>query len=155
MKLFENTYDSPVGNAQTNLMGRTHYVDPHTLRYHKSRVVYAKASSSGLLFYLITSDALDYNNTKRGFRWAVFDLFGSCLMRVALKDAFRTKRQAERAMWVAVEPFNEIAHTLAAIDQARAYHSQEMDTLTALVERKYAILCGRETVARALIVEAN
>jgi hypothetical protein len=137
MKLFENHYDNAVGNAQRNLMGRTHYVDPDTLRYHKSRVVYAKASSSGLLFYLITSDALDMQNTKRGFRYAIFDLFGRCLARVELKDAFRTKRQAEMAMWVLPpQPIDEIAHTLEAIAQDRACHAWEMDQLTALVERK-------------------
>jgi len=38
MKLFTRESGDPKTNAQRNLMGRTHYVDDATLRFHASRV---------------------------------------------------------------------------------------------------------------------
>ncbi len=37
MNLYRSESNNPKWNAQSNLSGRTHYVDEDTLRWHKSR----------------------------------------------------------------------------------------------------------------------
>lgn len=39
MELYKNKSSYAVRDAQQNLMGRTHYVDPDTLRWHKSKIL--------------------------------------------------------------------------------------------------------------------
>jgi hypothetical protein len=65
MQMYRNQASDPKSNAQRNLAGRTHYVDDDTLRFHKSRVISARHVDQGLLFAIVTSDALDMNNTRR------------------------------------------------------------------------------------------
>lgn len=84
-------------NAQRNLRGKTHYVDDETLRWHKSRVCSAGHLHGGLLFRITTSDALDMNNTRRGFRVVVFDVFGTTIYRPKLEEAFSTSQAAFKA----------------------------------------------------------
>lgn len=96
MNLYRNESGDPKTNAQRNLSGRTHYVDDATLRWHKSRVLRAQVSDQGLLFWIITSDALDMNNTKRGFRYVIFDLFGTTLARPDLEHAFSQERHLRK-----------------------------------------------------------
>jgi hypothetical protein len=113
-------------NAQRNLMGRTHFVDPDTLRFHKSRVIATHITDGGLLFALITSDALDWDNTKRGFRYTVFDVFGNTVASLKLEEAFKTRAQAFKAMWAKLNELDAKGITLAAIARAEHYHAQEM-----------------------------
>ncbi|KAH2035914.1 hypothetical protein KXW51_006159, partial [Aspergillus fumigatus] len=75
--LFRTESHDPKTNAQRNLCGRTHYVDDDNLRFHKSRVISARVVDNGLLFAIVTSDALDFENRKRGFRYVIFDVFGT------------------------------------------------------------------------------
>lgn len=100
-------------NAQRNLSGITHYVDDDTLRFHKSRLQCASTLANGLLFYICTSDALDMHNTKRGFRYVVFDLFGTTVSRPGLEDA-RATRPAARREFENLE-FDVAAHYASAM----------------------------------------
>ena len=135
MQLYQNRSSYPKVNAQENLCGRTHYVDPATLRFHKSKVLSSHVTDGGLLFAIITSDAVDYNNTKRGFRFAVFDVFGTVVQRTKLEDAFRRSEQASKAMWAFLNSFSATAHTRQAIEDARSAYSRECDELAKTVER--------------------
>ena len=99
INLYRNESSNPKLNAQRNLQGRTHYVDDASLRWHKSRVLSARVVDNGLFFAITTSDALDPNNMRRGFRYVVFDIFGNILERPKLEDAFRTHAQCVKAMW--------------------------------------------------------
>ena len=74
--LFTDRYQNATSNAQENLMGRTHYVDPQTLRFHKSRILSGRPVSMSAFFLIMESCALDYQNTRRGFRAVLFDLAG-------------------------------------------------------------------------------
>ena len=49
MRFYKTESDHPKVNAQRNLMGRTHYVDPDTLRWHKSRILSARWLEFGRL----------------------------------------------------------------------------------------------------------
>lgn len=125
MNLFREESSSPRYNAQRNLQGRTHYVDEETLRFHKSRILSARASQDGLLFYIIESVALDMNNTKRGFRYVIFNIFGEAISRPDLEHCFKSKDAAIKAMWVVLNALDAKKHTLEAIKaQGKSYLSR-------------------------------
>jgi hypothetical protein len=134
MQLFSKQASNPKANAQRNLMGRTHYVDPDSLRFHKSRVLSARHTDGGLLFAIVTSDALDYQNTRRGYRFVIFDLFGHVVERTELENAFKSNRSAEKAMWDALDKLNAKALTLAALRRERARQIATFDELAQQVE---------------------
>lgn len=98
-RLYQSMYRAnPKHQAQEQLAGRTHYVDDSTLRFFHSRIVNCDIAQEGTLFWLIESCSLDHANTKRGFRYVVFDVFGTVISRVELKDAFRSSAKALKAM---------------------------------------------------------
>lgn len=84
--------------AQDQLAGRTHYVDDDTLRFHHCRILSCDISHDGRLFWLIESISLDMHNTRRGFRYVVFDIFGNVISRHGLEDCFKTSKQASVAL---------------------------------------------------------
>jgi hypothetical protein len=94
---FNDNGTTPKANAQRNLDGKTHFVDEDTLKLHKSRVVDSNPIHGGLLLRVTHSDALDTNNTQRGYRTTVFDLFGSEIFHESLEKAHNTKKQAVAA----------------------------------------------------------
>lgn len=80
MQLYEcKNYSNAKYDAQLNLEGRTHYVDDDSLRFHHAKVLETRVHYNGLLFSLIESTGLDMHNTKRGFRYVIFDLFGNVI----------------------------------------------------------------------------
>lgn len=134
MNLYRPESSNPKTNAQRNLAGRSHYVDDDTLRWHKSRVLSARATHNGLLFAIITSDALDPNGRKRGFRYVVFDIFGTVLARPKLEEALSSSERATKAMWDAVNAIDAKAVTLAAIETQARQQAEELAHLKAKVE---------------------
>lgn len=108
LRPFQQESGDPKTDAQRNLCGRTHYVDDDTLRWHKSRVISTARIADGLLFRVTTSDALDMDNTRRGFRCAVFDAFGTCVWRPELEASSKTSDKA-RDVAGAIE-FDAVAH---------------------------------------------
>jgi hypothetical protein len=131
MQLYSNQSSDPKTNAQRNLQGRTHYVDDDTLRFHKSRVISARHTDGGLLFAIVTSDSLNFENTKRGFRYVIFDVFGTVVSRCDLEHARRTSEQATKDMWDAVNALNAKDVTRKAIERAEKNHAEEMAKLRA------------------------
>lgn len=128
--LYRNESGYPKNNAQRNLQGRTHYVDDDTLRYHHSRVISARHTDGGLLFAIVTSDAKDHQNKSRGFRYVIFDLFGTVVERNPSsvdREFFRTSAQAEKAMWAALNDFDVVKLTCEAIANAEKWHAIEME----------------------------
>jgi len=126
MELYRQKSSYPKVNAQENLCGRTHYVDNDTLHFHKSRVISARHVDNGLLFAIVTSDALDYQNTKRGFRFVIFDLFGTVLERTDTENAYRTSAQATKAMWAALNEIDAVTVTRHAVQRRIKQHADEM-----------------------------
>lgn len=135
MQLYKNESSDPKTNAQRNLCMRTHYVDDATLRFHKSRVLSARHAAGGLLFCIVTSDALDYENRSRGFRYAIFDLFGHVLERPKLEEAFRRSETCAKALWAAVSAIDAVAVTLEAAMRAERQHAVEMAELRGVVAK--------------------
>lgn len=81
-------------NAQENLQGRTHYAEDEALKFFKARIVSAHADADGLFFKMVESVALDYDNTRRGFRVIVFDLFGQPIFRPKFEECTNSKATA-------------------------------------------------------------
>ena len=110
-RLFKDRYYSdPAAQAQDQLMGRTHYVDPETLRYHHARVLRARPVCSGLLFRIIESTAADYQNTKRVYRYVVFDVWGEVVTRPELEDSFSSTDKALKAFDQWLSGFNLVEY---------------------------------------------
>lgn len=100
-------------NAQSNLRGKTHYVDEDTLRCFYSSITSTYDIDHGLVFTLIESVAADHRNQSRGFRFVAFDLCGTVINERASasrETLFRNSRQAEKAMWAWADEFDTLAH---------------------------------------------
>lgn len=131
MNLYRNESSTPKWNAQRNLQGRTHYVDDDTLRFHKSRVLSAQHTDNGLLFAIVTSDSLNYEGTKRGFRFVIFDVFGTIIERTEIEAAYRTSAQASKEMWAVLNSIDAVAVTRKGIEQQERNHAGEIADLRA------------------------
>ena len=118
-------------NAQENLAGRTHYADPLTLRYHKSRILSGRALSCGAFFLIIESCALDYENTRRGFRAVLFNLLGETVYRPKLEECRRTREQASADFWAWFNQFDELGHYRDAMNTRADRHAREIVELQA------------------------
>lgn len=111
VRMFEQkTYVSSKRNAQLNLSDKTHYVSDDTLRYFHARIVAARDVCDGSLFRIIEAVALDYDNTRRGFRFVVFDVWGTVVERADLKESWSTSRAAEKAFGKWFSTFNVNEH---------------------------------------------
>lgn len=110
IKLFDNNSYHAGRDAFANLSGKTHYVDPDTLRYFHIRIVYAQPAECGLIYWIIESAAKDHENKTRGFRFVAFDLFGTVLHRAKLEDMTRTSDQAKKQFYAWFETFDAVNH---------------------------------------------
>lgn len=104
--------------AQRNLSDRTHYVDDGSLSFHKSRILSTYIVNDGWLFALVESVGMNYENTKRGYRYVVFDVAGNVVSCVNLEDCFKTRRAAVKAMWAYLNMADTKALTQEALDRA-------------------------------------
>ena len=116
-RLFESRYFSnPLHYAQDQLTGRTHYVDDSTLRFFHARVIGAHDDADGLLFWIVESSAKDPDNTARGFRPVVFDIFGEVVFRLDLADMVKTSDKARALYREWLESFDIVAHYREALE---------------------------------------
>lgn len=97
--------------AQDLLSGRTHYVDDGTLRYHLARVLETQVLAGGAFCAIKESVAIDSQNSKRGQRWVVFDVFGTVLDgRPGLDDTPRTSAAADKQFNAWLATFDPVAY---------------------------------------------
>lgn len=135
-RLYQSVYRSTAKDeAQAQLAGKTHYVDSNTLKFHKSRIVDCEIVSCGLLFWIIESCALDMNNTKRGFRYVVFDVFGNVVSRVDLDGCFTTSKKARIACCEYLATVNALAITKAAIKEQKKRTDKEFSYLEEQIKK--------------------
>jgi hypothetical protein len=81
VKRFDSYYIAAKDDAQRNLVGRTHYVDQQTLKFHKARIISTHLSGDSLLFAIVETCAGDWQNRTRICRSVVFDVFGNVIER--------------------------------------------------------------------------
>lgn len=108
--LFSRQSSDLKSDAQRNLSGRTHYAGDDTLRFHHSRIVGANVEAAGLLYRIVEGVALDFQNTRRGFRFVIFDIFGTVISRCELEDAFSKSQKAFDASYAWLDAFDVAAH---------------------------------------------
>lgn len=113
--LFSEKSSDAKYNAQQNLAGRNYFATEETLRYFGSRISRARPSCSGLLFYVIESSYLNMEKSKRGFRYAIFDIFGNEVGRQKLDEALSTSDKAMQAMYDYLGKFDVLAHYKQAL----------------------------------------
>ena len=128
----DRSYDAQ-RNARINLDGITHYVDLDTLRYFKSRIVKAFDSCNGSIFFLVESVAKNPDNTKRGFRFVLFDVFGTVINP---RDVYyTTSDKAKQAGYAFLETFDLMVHYRQALgDKAKKAEREHAALIVALCE---------------------
>ena len=76
---FHSISDNPKYNSQANLGGRTHFVDDETLQYFGGRILSADDKADGRLFVVIHSQHRGFDDRRREFGYAIFDLAGQAI----------------------------------------------------------------------------
>ena len=127
-----STYDdrgqNPTTRAQAALSGRTHYVDPETLRFHKGRITGAQRISMGAFFLIVESCAVDYENTRRTFRAVCFDIFGKIVYRPDLDSGSTSNATATAAFYTFWDNFNEAEYYAEEL-KSRARRASEAEVI--------------------------
>jgi hypothetical protein len=108
---FETHYINAKDDAQRNLMGRTHYVDQQTLKFHKARIISTHTSNDYLLFAIVETCAADWQNRTRVCRSVIFDVFGNVVERVEHAGP----ADARKHLASALEEFDAYQHTLSLL----------------------------------------
>ena len=98
-------------NAQANLKGRSYYVDPGNLRFHKSRVISTHLSYDNLLFAIVETSAGDWENRTKVCRSVVFDVFGEVIER----KEWPSPRTAGADLGKFISAFPSHQHTINAL----------------------------------------
>jgi hypothetical protein len=75
--------------------------------------------------------ALDYENTRRGYRYVVFDVFGHVVSRVSLEECERTSNAAYAALQRYLNTVDPQALTLEALERVERRFADETATLRA------------------------
>jgi hypothetical protein len=98
--------------ATMALSGRTHYVDPDTMKYFGCRINYCSIDVNGLYCWILES--VSHPSMGRVHRFVLFDVFGTVLTERG--DMLRkTRRQAEKDKEAFLGSFDPIAHTEKAL----------------------------------------
>ena len=126
--------DNPTISAQKNLEGRTYYVEPQNLKHHGSRVLSALPVSDGAFFKIIETISIDYEQTKRGYRAVVFDLFGTIIYHPDLENTHASKEKADKAFYAWFDTFDEIGHYQKAIAEKITRLNKEAQNLTEILK---------------------
>lgn len=128
---FDSYYTNAKHEAQRNLSGRTHYVDPDTLRFHKARVISTHLSPSHLLFAIVETSAGDWENKTRICRSVIFDVFGNVIER----KEWPTPRAAGAYLGKLLPTFPSYSHTTNALrDRMILRRAQATKVLDLLID---------------------
>lgn len=120
--IFRDHAGHPLPQAQRNLHGRTHYVDNETLRYFKGRINSTLIQSEGLILVVLESEKPPHSSAPRSYRFVVFDVFGTVIVR---GSECRGTEAARKEMRAYLDTFDALAWTRKAMaDHAEALEAQ-------------------------------
>ena len=123
--LYDNKSSDPKNNAQLNLEGRNYFATDSTLRAFGSRINSAHPTASNLLFYVIESSYTNWEKTKRGFKYAIFDVFGEEVTRLSIAEAVSTSEKARKAMYAFLNDFD-----------VAEYYAQKLESIARRADRE-------------------
>lgn len=112
----------PAADAERNLSGRTHFADPQTLRYFKSRILHSGMTGDRLVYWLIESNRFEPCEPEKNKRFVAFDVFGKQLFKQDSWHKTSKAALAEGKQWLV--SFDALAHTEAAL-RAKATRDAE------------------------------
>jgi hypothetical protein len=136
-RLYSHESGYPKNNAQINLEGRNYFATDSTLKCFGCRINSAHETASGLLFYVIESSFLNYAKTARGFRFAVFDVFGEEVLRLDVAEAFKTSEQCRKAMYKALDAFDLPQHYIEKLTSiGKRAHQESLQAYGAIDQMK-------------------
>lgn len=127
--------------AQTALEGITHYVDDGNLYFHRARIISARPVMQGRAFAIVESVSLDWNHTRRGFRFAIFAIDGHCIERPKLEDSYTTSKAATKAMWDALNAMDAetvFFDAITRMDKAASEYRAELKTFAKEARKSFA-----------------
>jgi len=127
-------FSNPADCAQDQLQGRTHYAEPSTLRFFKARILGSRPIHDGLFYWIMESCSIDPDNTERGFRAVVFDLFGEAVYRPSLNECRKTRAAAETAFQSWANTFDPIEHYRQAVAARADRLSQQAAAMREIFE---------------------
>ena len=76
---FHRISDKGTLDAQAHLEGRSHFVDDETLQYFGGRILSAYDRAGGRLFVVIHSQHRGFDDRRREFGYAIFNLAGQAI----------------------------------------------------------------------------
>lgn len=134
--LFRHESSYPDREAERNLEGRTHYVDPSTRKYFRSRILSATVHSSthGLIFSIIESCSANPDHTRRVFRGVAFDIFGTVIYRPGLDESYGSTEKASKARYAWLNGFDVVGHYVMVLEARAARLEAEATALRAIVK---------------------
>ena len=141
-RLYKHESSYPKNNAQLNLEGRNHFASDNTLKSFGARINSAHPTASNLLFYIVESSFLDYQKTQRGFRYAVFDIFGTSIARLPADQAYKSSERCRKAMYGEINQFDVVQHyarTLESIARKADREASEARSICAQLTESEAI----------------
>lgn len=112
-------------NAQANLRGRSHFCDDDTLRFFSGRILSAYDHADGRLFVVVHSQRRGFEDYRREFGFAIFDLSGKVISSSA--DKFKTAATARKNCAKALEEIDAHQATLDAIDHVRRWNERDFE----------------------------
>lgn len=134
VRTFPGVYRSSAAEeAQACLSGRSHYYDPPTLRFFRSRVLSSEVICNGLLHVGVETLSADSQHTRRVYRYVAHDIFGTVVYNSDLGAARRTREPARKDFDTWLAGFDVAAHTLAAIREHAAATQAAAAALAAFI----------------------
>jgi hypothetical protein len=130
-------------NAQQNLSGRNYYATDETLRYFGARISYARETCSGLLFLVVDSSYTNYEKTARGFRYAIFDIYGDEVARLDLDAAMKKSDSALKAAYKFIDNFDITAHYIERINANATRAERQAQRARDLVAKIEGVICAQ------------
>lgn len=109
ISLFTCKSSCPEYDAPRNLQGRTHYVDPDTLKAFGARILNGGDAADGLLYWMVESVSSRPQNGGYTRRMVIFDVFGEVLNE---RDTWHkvTEKAVNEALEF-VKTFDALGHT--------------------------------------------
>lgn len=115
--------------AQKQLSSRTHYVDDSTLRFFGAKINETSQDDNGLWFAL--RESVQPPHSARVHRWAIFDVFGTCVARTEERS---NGAGADKLFPALIAATDWEAHTIAELERMADTKEREAAAIRTALE---------------------